>query len=420
MISQFFIMSARGDSLIFKDYRGDVPATTREKFWRKVKYTDEGHAPPVFCIEGINYIHVKKAGMYLVLITRYNQSPCMGLELLERLARLVKDYAGQINEDTVRRNFVLIYEILDEVMDYGYPQATQTDVVKVYIFNTPALVEDNALEFISSKIENAGAKVLSKIGQHKSSIDASAVRRPVGVGVQKGQNEVFLDVLERVTMTFDVSSSDRPKILNAEINGSILLKSYLSGSPEISLALNEDLVVGSKGATHGRVNLVYANFDNAVRLDLWEKQRVLLIYPPDGEVTLMNYRITDTFHPPFRIYPFIDEQSANRIEVTIKVKAEYGAPHFGNNVIIKCPMPRSCGSVSGQLPVDAVGESYEYKGPENMMYWFIKKFEGAGSGKEEHSFKIKMVRYDLRIFSLQQCNAIQRVKQRMFARSASV
>ena len=31
------------------------------------------------------------------------------------------------------------------------------------------------------------------------------------------------------------------------------------------------------------------------------------------------------------------------------------------------------------------------QGPENMVYWFIKKFEGTGSGKEEHSFKIKMV-----------------------------
>ena len=45
--------------------------------------------------------------------------------------RLVKDYCGMINEDTVRRNFVLIYELLDEIMDYGYPQATATEQVVV-------------------------------------------------------------------------------------------------------------------------------------------------------------------------------------------------------------------------------------------------------------------------------------------------
>ena len=47
MISQFFVISPRGDTLIFKDYRGDVPRTTSEKFWRHVKFS-KGEAPPVF------------------------------------------------------------------------------------------------------------------------------------------------------------------------------------------------------------------------------------------------------------------------------------------------------------------------------------------------------------------------------------
>ena len=117
-----------------------------------------------------------------------------------------------INEDTVRRNFVLIYELLDEIMDYGYPQATATEQVKVYIFNTPAMVADNPIDFIASKMADAGLNLKSK-----TSVDASAVRKPVGVGTAKGQNEVFLDVLERITLTFD-SAGDAPRVLNSEIN----------------------------------------------------------------------------------------------------------------------------------------------------------------------------------------------------------
>ena len=93
-----------------------------------------------------------------------------------------------INEDTVRRNFVLIYELLDEIMDYGYPQATATEQVKVYIFNTPAMVADNPIDFITAKLGEAGLNLKSK-----TSVDASAVRKPVGVGTAKGQNEVFLE-----------------------------------------------------------------------------------------------------------------------------------------------------------------------------------------------------------------------------------
>ena len=60
---------------------------------------------------------------------------------------------------------------------------------------------------------------------------------------------------------------------------------------------------------------------------------------------------------------------------------------FGSNVVIRVPLPEQVGSVSGQLPVDAQGETYEYKGPEHCMYWFIKKF-GANT---QHNFKIKIV-----------------------------
>ena len=91
-----------------------------------------------------------------------------------------------INEDTVRRNFVLIYELLDEIMDYGYPQATATEQVKVYIFNTPAMVADNPIDFITAKLGEAGLNLKSK-----TSVDASAVRKPVGVGTAKGQNDRY-------------------------------------------------------------------------------------------------------------------------------------------------------------------------------------------------------------------------------------
>ena len=160
-------------------------------------------------------------------------------------------------------------------------------------------------------------------------------------------------------------------------------------------ALNEDLIIGkSSQAGYGRVALDDVNFHESCRMDTFERERVLLINPPDGEVTLMNYRIAENFQPPFKIFPFIDEQSANRIEVTIRLKAEFREPHFGSNVCARIPLPEKIGSVSAQLPVDAAGESTEYKGPEKCMYWFIKKFPGVGNKENiapEHSMRIKIV-----------------------------
>ncbi len=46
-ISQLFVLSGRGDTIISKEFRGDIPKTTAETFFRKVKFW-KGEAPPVF------------------------------------------------------------------------------------------------------------------------------------------------------------------------------------------------------------------------------------------------------------------------------------------------------------------------------------------------------------------------------------
>lgn len=67
-------------------------------------------------VDSVNYFHVKVAGLLFVATTRVNVSPSLVLELLQRIARVIKDYLGVLNEDSLRKNFVLVYELLDEVI----------------------------------------------------------------------------------------------------------------------------------------------------------------------------------------------------------------------------------------------------------------------------------------------------------------
>jgi len=67
-------------------------------------------------VDGVNYFHVKVVGLLFVATTRVNVSPSLVLELLQRIARVIKDYLGILNEDSLRKNFVLVYELLDEVI----------------------------------------------------------------------------------------------------------------------------------------------------------------------------------------------------------------------------------------------------------------------------------------------------------------
>ena len=54
----------------------------------------------------------------------------------------MQDYCGLLSEEAVRKNFVLIYELLDEVIDYGYPQNSSSEALKEFVLNEPIVIRN--------------------------------------------------------------------------------------------------------------------------------------------------------------------------------------------------------------------------------------------------------------------------------------
>lgn len=59
---------------------------------------------------------MKKHSLYFVITTRKNISPSFGLEIINSLRRVFRDYLGVLTEESLRKNFQMVYEILDEVI----------------------------------------------------------------------------------------------------------------------------------------------------------------------------------------------------------------------------------------------------------------------------------------------------------------
>ena len=57
-------------------------------------------------------MHVKVAGLFVAATTRKNVSPSLVLELLHRVAKVIKDYCGVLSEDALRKNSILAYELI--------------------------------------------------------------------------------------------------------------------------------------------------------------------------------------------------------------------------------------------------------------------------------------------------------------------
>ena len=43
------------------------------------------------------------------------------------------EYFKELEEESIRDNFVIIYELLDEVMDFGYPQTTDSKILQAWV-----------------------------------------------------------------------------------------------------------------------------------------------------------------------------------------------------------------------------------------------------------------------------------------------
>ncbi|XP_058088397.1 AP-4 complex subunit mu-like isoform X2 [Magnolia sinica] len=381
MISQFFVLSQRGDNIVFRDYRSEVPKGSAEIFFRNVKFWkgDEGEeAPPVFNVDGVNYMHVKVAGLLFVATTRVNVSPSLVLELLQRIACVIKDYLGVLNEDSLRKNFVLVYELLDEVIDFGYPQTTSTEVLKSYVFNEPIVVD-------AARLPPLGPAAMFMQGSKR--MPGTAVTKSVVANEPGGRKreEIFVDIIEKISVTFSSSGY----ILTSEIDGTIQMKSYLTGNPEIRLALNEDLSIGRdyrSSAGAGAVILDDCNFHESVHLDSFDVDRTLTLVPSDGEFSVMNYRMTQEFKPPFRVNALIEEAGAFKAEVILKVRADFAPTITANTIVVQIPLPTFTTRVSFELEPGAVGNTTDFKEANKRLEWGLKKIVGGS----EHTLRAKL------------------------------
>ena len=71
----------------------------------------------------------------MILITNINSSCLFGLRTHHDLdvmhsLQVFTEYFKELEEESIRDNFVIIYELLDELVDFGYPQFTETKILQ--------------------------------------------------------------------------------------------------------------------------------------------------------------------------------------------------------------------------------------------------------------------------------------------------
>lgn len=383
-ISAVYILDARGKILISRSFRGGVPPDAAAAFKARVIDVDaDVIATPFVHVSAsagsYDFVYVRHTNLFLVALTRRNGNGAMILAFLYKLLDVLASYMREVREDSVRENFVVIYELLDEMMDWGVPQVTETAVLGQFITQ-------------KSKIAAAVGSLQQLPGAATGAVSWRAE------GIRHARNEVFLDVIEQVNVLVSGSGS----LLRSEIIGRLVVKSYLSGMPDLKLGLNDKLqfdaaaaaalAAGGHGASEraggggggeddggapvGRkgksVELEDVKFHQCVRLARFENDRTISFVPPDGEFELMSYRLETEVRPLVWVDAVI-EQRQTRVDYLVKARTQLKASAVANNVKIHLPVLPDVDTPKFQC---SAGKA-KYVPERDEVVWHVKQFKAG-------------------------------------------
>ncbi|KAI9746839.1 MAG: hypothetical protein M1815_004965 [Lichina confinis] len=373
MISGILIFNQKGENLIFRSFRNDCRPRLADVFRIQVLSNAQVRSP-ILTLGSTTFSHVRHENIYLVAVTKSNANAALVFEFLYRLVALGRGYFGKFDEEAVKNNFVLVYELLDEILDFGYPQNTETDTLKMYI--TTEGVKSERTQEDSSKITMQATGALSW-------------RRS---DIKYRKNEAFVDVIEDVNLLMSAAGT----VLRADVSGQIVMRAYLTGTPECKFGLNDRLLLdgddlsphqhqqqqqqptgnrtGAKAtrAAAGSVTLEDCQFHQCVKLGKFEAERIISFVPPDGEFELMRYRATENVNLPFRVHAIVTEVGRTKVEYSIAVRANFGSKLFATNVVVRVPTPLNTARISERT---SQGRA-KYEPEHNNIVWKIARFTG--------------------------------------------
>ena len=128
MIGGLFIYNHKGEVLISRVYRDNIGRNAVDAFRVNIIHARQQVRSPVTNIARTSFFHIKKANIWIAAVTKQNVNASMVFEFLWKICEVMQSYFGKISEENVKNNFVLIYELLDEILDFGYPQNTDTGI----------------------------------------------------------------------------------------------------------------------------------------------------------------------------------------------------------------------------------------------------------------------------------------------------
>ncbi len=360
-------MNLKGEILIQKFYREDVGKSAIDAFRSKIIVVKK-NATPIVEIENCSFMYTRQNDVYIVGVAKRNVNVTLVFQFIYKLIEVFRAYFnGSFDEESIKEHFALVYELLDETIDHGWPQLTAVNLLTSFIA---------AGQINGSVREGSGAGLENTItGEITGQVDW---RQPGKYKYRK--NEVFIDAFEAVNLLL----SSKGDILRSDVSGKIVMKTFLTGMPECKFGMNDKLVLDreAKSKVGGVVKkstgiaIDDVQFHRCVKLGQFDTDRTISFIPPDGEFELMKYRITKSVNLPFFVVPVVTEFGRSRVEYDIKIRGQFSSKLTATKVVVRIPTPPNCAKAQG---FEGAYGKVKFLPQEGAIVWKIPKFNGDAS-----------------------------------------
>ncbi|CAH8498472.1 unnamed protein product [Schistosoma turkestanicum] len=264
MLQSLFIINHSNEICLEKHWTKNIAKTVYDTFLDAITKYAVGDVPPVLETSNNSLIHIFRNNLYFLAVCANELPPLLVIEFLDCIHSIIEDYFGSAAETSIKENIVSIYEILDEMLDGGFPLATEPNILKE-IVRPP-----NFLQSLTDAVTGKNTMIGSTLPTNQ--LSNIRWRR---CGVNYSNNEAYFDLIENIDAIIDRSGY----AISKEIHGSVECFIKLSGTPDLTLAFTNHRLIDD------------ADLHPCVRFSRWKRERVLSFIPPDGKFSLFNYHV---------------------------------------------------------------------------------------------------------------------------------
>eukprot|EP00347_Sterkiella_histriomuscorum_P011909 403370632 len=285
--------------------------------------------------QGVQFIYMKRNQLFFVFTsTKKDLIPSFAQQLLFKVVQMIHDFCGGLEEELMRTNFILVYELIDEMIDYGHPQITYSETLRRFVHTQAEKCYNGTMDYLWTSLKLDKIKLTDSISEKDSE-----------KSIQKHSNDVFVEIQEKLSAVFNVSGF----AIYIKINGMVLIKNYLHSRLNLRLQMNEEFSMGNEltlantyhgvslgydGRSHERMETYNGTGGGSARKRVQVSQlhetinehelaqaKMLSIFPPLGQSIALQYSLDGNFQMlPIKLYPsFIPRHNYKKLELTLKV-----------------------------------------------------------------------------------------------------